>query len=313
MPLDPHLASFLARRAGTPPPRDVAALRTGLEMQARTLPKRAVAAGTTSHDLSIPNKQYAIPARLYQPAGGIRLPLTLFFHGGGFIAGSLETHDALCREMGALAETTVLSVEYRLAPDHPFPAGVEDCAAALRWAAANAAVLGVDPGPFGLAGDSAGASLALIAAMEARDSGITNVGALLLLYPCADVDGGDYPSRETYAHGYGLTEAGRRMLCDTYAPTHSIRSDRRASVLRESDFGRLPPTRLVTAECDVLRDEGQVLAAALERDGTPIISETAPGMIHGFAVYTTVSPAAAAHVDRSLAWLHGALRTGSHS
>jgi len=300
MPIDPDLAALLARRAQHPPPTDLAALRAGLEAQAIQLPARDV--GTVDErGIDLPGPAGVIGARLYRMHAAPQA-LTVYYHGGAFIAGSLCTHDSVCRELAVSSKSAVLSIDYRLAPEHPFPAGLDDCRAALRWAIAHRGTMDID-GPIAVAGDSAGATLALVSAIGIHSDGEPDIAALLLLYPPADLRDGNYASRREFAQGFGLTEAARQMMVRSYAPSEAEQRDPRVSPLLVPNLGGLPPTLVVTAQYDVLRDEGAALAIALAHGGTPVEHVRAAGMIHGFANYSGISPAAALAFDRAGAWI----------
>jgi acetyl esterase len=224
-------------------------------------------------------------ARVYRPAKRHgELPVVVFFHGGGFVLCTLDTHDPYCRALATEAGVMVVSVDYRLAPEHKFPAGVEDCLAATEWALAHAAQMGGDPRRVFVAGDSAGATLAAVVALMMRDGGEAGkLAGQILLYPVA----GYYdPSTVSYvemAEGYGLTRKGMIWLWDHYLNDKSEAKDFRAAPLMASSLAGLPRAFVVTAEYDVLRDEGQAYARRMEADGVDVTQEFALGMNHGFA------------------------------
>lgn len=223
-------------------------------------------------------------ARLYRPSAddGPPLPVLVFFHGGGFVIGDLDTHDnqarRLCRDLGAL----VLSVDYRLAPEHPFPAPLDDCLAATRWAAEHAEELDGDPAQLAVGGDSAGGNLAAMVCQRARDEGGPALAAQLLIYPVTDLtdpDGQRHRSRRDNAEGYLLTQDDMRWFEAAY--TGDDEAARRASPLW-GELAGLPPAVVVTAEYDPLRDEGEAYARALTEAGVPVTHERFDGLIHGF-------------------------------
>ncbi|MEK9661146.1 MAG: alpha/beta hydrolase [Alphaproteobacteria bacterium] len=240
--------------------------------------------------------------RLYWPdVGGAdpatRQPAVMFFHGGGHVVGSLDSHDLtarnLCHDSGCLT----VSVDYRLAPEHKFPAAPEDCYAATKWVADNAASLGVDPARLAVSGDSAGGNLAIVTAMMARDRGGPALACQLLVYPVSDY-AFDTPSFATYAEGYGiLTARGMDWFRGHYLNGEADRTDWRAAPLR-GDLGGLPPALVITAECDVLHDEGIALYEKLKAAGVPVEHVEYPGMIHGF-----YSMAAVLDDGRAAQWL----------
>jgi acetyl esterase len=307
MPLDPQLAALLKTTANQPPPGGLNSLRATLEANAVALPGRKVDV-TDVRNIELQGPNGPVNARLYKPRGISTPPLTVFYHGGGFVAGSLDTHDGVCREMAAHTKTAVLSVDYRLAPEYPFPAGIEDAYHALVWASSNGAALEVDVTRIAVAGDSAGATIALITAIRARDELGPVIRAQLIFYPCTDLRDTAYASREENAEGYGLTEGARKMLTGLYAPTDQLRHNPRISPLLQKNLAGLPPTLIITCQYDPLRDEGLAMADALYTAGADVCAQTADGMIHGFINYTAASTAAAAHYDAGLQWLEGHLR-----
>ncbi|MEP4380755.1 MAG: alpha/beta hydrolase [Alphaproteobacteria bacterium] len=209
-------------------------------------------------------------------------PAIMFFHGGGHVIGSLNSHDQVARNLCADTGYLVVSVDYRMGPEHKFPAAPEDCYAATKWVAENTRQLGVDPERIAVAGDSAGANLAAVVAMMAREKGGPDIAYQLLVYPVADY-AFDTPSYETYAEGAGiLTAAGMHWFRDHYLNGPEDHLDWRAAPLRAEDFSGLPPALVVTAECDVLHDEGVAFAEALAAAGVAVEHRDYPGMMHGF-------------------------------
>lgn len=215
-------------------------------------------------------------------------PAIMFFHGGGHVIGSLNSHDLVARNLCADSGYLVISVDYRLAPEHKFPAAPEDCYAATKWVAENTRQLAVDPERIVVAGDSAGANLAAVVAMMAREAGGPKIAYQLLVYPVADF-ACDTPSYATYAEGAGiLTAAGMEWFRDHYLNGPEDRADWRAAPLRADDFSNLPPALVLTAECDVLHDEGVALAEALAAAGVVVEHRDYPGMMHGFYSFAPV-------------------------
>jgi acetyl esterase len=239
-------------------------------------------------DIAIPGPGGSMRARLYRP---VRMPspTIVFFHGGGWVAGDVNTHDRQARLLAIEVEAVVISVDYRQPPETPFPGAFDDCLAATRWAAANIAELGGDAARVGVAGDSAGGNLAAAAAQACRDSGPQLAGQLLV-YPPVDlagnywspVENAKYPSREQNADGYFMTLDAVRWFADHYLPNASDGFDWRASPLRAASLHRLPPTVLCTAEFDPLRDEGEAYAKALGQAGVRVACHREPTLIHGF-------------------------------
>ena len=194
----------------------------------------------------------------------------MFFHGGGYVIGDVDTHDNQCRMLCREAEAVVLSVGYRLAPEHPFPAAPEDCFAATRWAAEHVDRLGGDAGRIAVAGDSAGGNLAAVVALMARDAGGPALAAQLLIYPGTDFAGG-YPSETENAEGFFLTRADMEWFREQYL-AGADPSDPRLSPIAAPDLSGLPPAVVATAEFDPLRDQGDAYARALEEAGVPVIA-----------------------------------------
>ncbi|MFZ0043516.1 MAG: alpha/beta hydrolase [Solirubrobacteraceae bacterium] len=232
----------------------------------------------------------ALPARHYAPAeAGGPHPLLVFYHGGGFTFGDLVTHDGVCRMLCRHSGAHVLAVDYRLAPEHPFPAAVEDARAALHWAFANAAELGADPERIGVGGDSAGGNLAaVVAQLAAHDGGPAPV-LQLLIYPVTDFTT-RRRSRELFGEGFLLTNSEMDWFEANYFGTDPTRArDPRASPLLTDDLSGLAPALVFTAAFDPLRDEGEEYARALKRAGTPATLRRFPGFIHAFVSAAGVS------------------------
>ncbi len=227
--------------------------------------------------------------RIYRPSNAAQLPLIVFFHGGGFVLGDLETHDVLCRSIAIETGYTVAAVDYRRAPENPFPGPSADCYAALRWLASNAALLDVDGDRIALCGDSAGANLAVAAALRARDDGLA-VRHLSLLYPMTDA-GCDTASMHAFARGYLLTREAIQWFWELYLARPEDAANPGASVLR-ANVERLPPTTVIIAEYDPLRDEGEAFTGHLRAAGVPAVARRYAGMLHGFVAMQAVTPVA---------------------
>ncbi len=225
-----------------------------------------------------------IPLRVYRPASvadATRLPALVFFHGGGWVIGDLDTHDTLCRQLTAEAGISVVSVDYRLAPEHKFPAAADDAWAAIRWVAAHAAELGVDGARLAVGGDSAGGNLAAVVALMARDAGGPALALQALLYPVTDV-AAESRSYADLADGYLLTREGMRWFIAHYLDRAAEGGDWRASPLRATSLAGVAPALVVTAGFDPLRDEGDAYAARLREAGVSVDHVCFGGMIHGF-------------------------------
>jgi acetyl esterase len=231
---------------------------------------------------TVPGPAGEIRLRLYWPNGAAPAPAIVYYHGGGHVIGSLDSHDAIARNLCAGAEALVASVDYRMGPEDKFPAAVEDSFAALEWVRANAASLGADPGRLGVHGDSAGANLAAVVALLARDAGAPALRLQSLVYPVGDytLSGASY---RTYAQGYGvLTRDAMAWFARHYLRSPADAEDWRASPLKAPSLAGAAPAIVVTAECDVLHDDGESYAEALRHAGVPVEYREYPGMIHGF-------------------------------
>jgi len=226
-----------------------------------------------------------IPLRVYRPAGvaaSVALPGLLYFHGGGWVIGDLDTHDVLCRQLTAEAGVTVVNVDYRLAPEHKFPAAADDAWAATRWTVAHASEFGVDAGRLAVGGDSAGGNLAAVVALQARDAGAPVIKLQVLVYPVTDV-AAESRSYQDFSEGYMLTRESMRWFTAHYLAAAGQANDWRVSPLRASSHAGLPPALVVTAGFDPLRDEGAAYAAKLQQAGVLVDYVCYGGMIHGFA------------------------------
>ncbi len=241
--------------------------------------------------LTIDGDDGSLAARHYVPFGhGLNSPepLLVWFHGGGFVLGDLDTADQPSRMLCRHGDLNVLSVDYRLAPENPFPAAVDDAVAALAWAQANAERLGADPTRVSVGGDSAGGNIAAVAAQLRREEGPP--AAQLLVYPATDMVT-RYPSIDQFADGYFLTEADTSWFIDHYAGD-ADRSDPRLSPLLADDLSGLAPAMVVTAAFDVLRDNGEAYAHAMREAGVPVVLRRVPRLIHGFANTVGINRAA---------------------
>ena len=235
-------------------------------------------------DLTADGAAGPIAMRLYRPRGvpaSTVLPALVFFHGGGWVIGDVETHDVLCRQLTAGAGISVVNVDYRLAPEHKFPAAIDDAWAATRWVAAHAAELGVDAGRLAVGGDSAGGNLAAVVALLARDHGTPALGLQVLVYPVTDV-GAESRSYDEFADGFMLTRDSMRWFIAHYLAGREDAVDWRASPLRAPSVAGVAPTLVVTAGFDPLRDEGDAYALKLREAGVRVDTICYGGMIHGF-------------------------------
>ena len=306
--LDPQARALIERVAASnaPPMHALSApeaRRVYRETRAALAP--APPAVAEVRELSIPGPAGLLRARLYRyAAGNGPLPGVVYFHGGGWIYGDLDTHDTVCRGIADQGCCAVVSVEYRLAPEHKFPSSVEDSVAATRWVAAHAAALGIDASRLAVAGDSAGGNLAAVVALTLRDQGGPPLVMQVLVYPVTD-QAADAGSHLSFAEGYLLTREDMLWVRKNYLRDERDAADWRASPLRASDLSRLPPAYVITAGFDPLRDEGNAYAGRLTLAGVPVTLECFEGQVHGFLVMGGVM--AAAH--HALARIGQMLRT----
>ena len=238
----------------------------------------------TGPDLhAIENRTVAgrIPLRVYRPSAEKPLPVIMFFHGGGWVLGNLDTHDTLCRRLAKESGCVLISVDYRLAPEHRFPAALDDCFGATQYVAEHAEGFGVDASALAVCGDSAGGNLAAAVALMARNSGGPQLHSQWLIYPVTEprFDTGSY---RAFAVDHGLTRAAMQWFWDQYAPAAADRANPLAAPARAERLANLPPAHIITAEFDVLRDEGEAYAAALKAAGVKATLRRYEGMIHGF-------------------------------
>jgi acetyl esterase len=298
---DEALAAVMARPAPAFAQLDVAALRAGIAERARTRPKGPELHAV--HGVRIGG----LAARLYRPAPG-PVPLVVFLHGGGWTIGDLESHDRLCRRLADGSGAAVLALAYRLAPEHPWPASVDDTVAALRWVASRPVELGETPPAVAVAGDSAGGTLAALACLRLRDeerSALPDVQALV--YANTDLTGAQ-PSMRENATGGGLTPETVRFFNRQWVPDPSRWSDPGVSPLHARDLSGLPRALVVSAELDPLRDESEAYARRLRDAGVDVELRREPGLVHNFLLFDELSPACAAAVDRVAADLRARLR-----
>ncbi|MCX5215071.1 alpha/beta hydrolase [Kitasatospora sp. NBC_00240] len=297
MPLHPQLQTLRDQRA-----RSGAAPLYSLsveEARAADLASIRAAAGSPRSlhkvtDLRIPGPGGELAVRVYRPSAARPLPALLYYFGGGWTLGSIDTADGLCRDLAAEAGCLVVTVGYRLAPEHPFPAAVHDCHAALRWVADHAEELGADPARLAVGGDSAGGNLAAAVTLLARADGDLALAGQVLVYPNTDQLADDASMRDNadpWQFNHHSVDWYRRQ----YLTTPGDAEHPLASPLRAADLGGLPPALVVTAEYDPLRDQGEAYAARLAAAGVPVELTRYPGMAHGFFTMTgTVGAAVAA-------------------
>jgi acetyl esterase len=303
MPVDPQIQALLDMGTGVPATNtlSVAAARTQYEARIGLMAPAAHIATVTERTVQGPGGDLKL--RIYRPVGEGPFPLLVFFHGSGFVLCSLDTHDGMCRNLCAGAGCVVVSVDYRLAPEHKFPAGLDDCVFATSWVSEHAAELEGDAGRVVVGGDSAGGNLAAAAALRIRDEGGPVLLGQLLIYPVTDYYTPGTPSYRENADGYGLTRDTMVWFWDHYLSDPAEAAEPYASPLRARDLSGLPAALVVTAEYDPLCDEGEYYAAKLRAAGTAATTSRWDGMNHGFFFWVGRVDKAGDAMAESCAWL----------
>jgi acetyl esterase len=283
LPLDPEVAAFLAAGGGAPPIETlpIAEIRANAERQSAARPKLDEPVAAIA-DRVIEGPHGPLRLRIVTPHGTGPFPVLLYIHGGGWVMCSVETHTDLCRSLSRRAGALVVSVDYRLAPEHRFPVALDECHAALDWVAAHAADVGGDAARLAVGGDSAGGNLAAALSLRVRDSGGPALAMQVLMVPALDC-AFDTASYHQNADGMGLTRSEMIFFWDQYLADPRDAENPLASPLRAPDLSRLPPALIQTADYDPLRDEGEAYAARLADAGVPVQVTRYLGMNHGFA------------------------------
>jgi acetyl esterase len=304
MPLDPQIQALLDKGTGVPATHTLSVADARVQYEARIAIMAAAAPVASVTERTIAGPGGDLRLRVYRPAGQGPFPLLAFFHGSGFVLCSLDTHDGLCRNLCAGAGCVVVSVDYRLAPEHKFPAGLMDCVFATRWIAEHASELDGDALCLAVGGDSAGGNLAAAAAMRIRDEGGgPGLCGQLLIYPVTDHYTPGSKSYEENAEGYGLTRETMRWFWDHYLSHPDEAENPYAAPLRAGDFSDLPPALVVTAQYDPLRDEGEDYGERLHAAGTQCAVSRWNGMNHGFFFWVGLVDKAGEAMAESCAWL----------
>ena len=305
MTLDPQAKQIMDAMAALnlPPVEKMTPAEARENMRARTAGLGPVedVARVTDHRVPVAGGDIAV--RCYTPAGSGPFPALVFFHGGGWVIGDIETHDGICRSLANAAGAVVASVDYRLAPEHRYPVAAEDAFAATRWVAAEGARLVVDPRRIAVGGDSAGGNLAAAVSLMARDRGGPALKLQVLIYPVTD-HSFDTVSYRDLADGYMLTRAGMQWFWNHYLGEHGDGRQPYASPLQAPSVEGLPAALVMTAEYDPLRDEGEAYADRLRRAGVPVTVTRYPGLVHGFIRWTNLVDKSRAARDE----IAGALR-----
>jgi acetyl esterase len=310
MPLDPQIKTMIDQLESTGGP--------GLDDltvdEARKLLESMKALdGPPAEVAEVENRTFAgpagdVPVRIYRPTDASSpQPAVVWFHGGGWVLGSIDVADNTCRALAKKSGAVVISIDYRLAPEHPFPAGADDCYAGLEWAAAEAGDLGVDAERLAVGGDSAGGNLAAVVALTARERHGPALRFQLLVYPVVDALM-SYPSVRENGEGYMLTGDAMKWFVELYLDQHGDPKDPRVSPIYASDLSDLPPALVITAEFDPLRDEGEAYAELLRQAGVAATTSRYDGMIHGFFGMGTLVDAARPAMDEAARAIEEALR-----
>jgi acetyl esterase len=311
MTLNPKVRELLDLSANAPPigtvPVDV--MRGEAPSQMAALFRMGLVSTPVAavEDRFIPGPAGDLPARVYTHEGLGPFPLVVFFHGGGWVLGDLDTHDPFCRALCAGAGCVVISVGYRLAPEHPFPAALDDALAATHWVAEHAAEVGGDPARIALAGDSAGGNLSAVTALRIRDEGGPTLRGQLLIYAAVGYHTPPTTSYIENAEGYGLTREAAIWFYDQYLAEESQATNPYAAPLLAPDLRGLPPALVITAEYDVLRDEGELYVERLRAAGVPVRLSRYDGVHHRFAEMIGILDQAEQARDEMCVWLREVL------
>ena len=314
MPLDPVLKSFLDQMASAPGPKmwDMSPTdaRQAFVALLQLAGPKDVPIGKTEN-VSVPGPKGAIPVRLYSPvaAGSEALPVLIYYHGGGFVIGDLDTHDGLCRLFANEAGCRVVAVHYGLAPERKFPSAVDDAFAALTWVESSAARLGIDANRIAVAGDSAGGALAAVVAQMAKQNGSPKLVMQMLLFPVTQI-GGDTSSLREFAVGYFLEKKTLDWFFGHYLTATADTSDPRISPLRAKDVSNLPQAYFMLGGYDPLHDEGLQYAEKLRAAGVPVTVADYGDMVHCFIYLQTILPQAREAVDAAARALRTAFAKG---
>jgi acetyl esterase len=306
MPVDPQIQTLLDKGTGVPATHTltVEAARTQYDARISLMALPAPVGDVTERTVEGPGGSMIL--RVYTPRSPGSYPLLVFFHGSGFVLCSLNTHDGMCRNLCAGADCLVVSVDYRLAPEHKFPAAIDDCVFATRWVADHATELNGDAARLVITGDSAGGNIAAATALRLRDEGGPPLCGQLLLYPVTDYHTPGTPSYEANAEGYGLTRDTMKWFWDHYLTDPSEASNPYAAPLRARDLSGLPPALVITAEYDPLRDEGERYAERLRDAGVGTALLRYDGMNHGFLFWVGLVDKAGDAMAEACAWLRDA-------
>jgi acetyl esterase len=306
MALDPQIVAVLKGLESAPPMESLSVDALRASLACPPLDKRTVVGECV--DIAMRLEGRVLAARLYRPVSAQSRGITVFFHGGGFVIGNLDTHDHVCRDLCAGSGNAVIAIDYRLAPEHRFPAAVDDCLAAVRWVERHADALSVDPARIVVAGDSAGGNLAAVTALRIRDEGGPALRAQVLVYPVTNYHTPPTRSYIDNQSGYSLTRAAMIRFWDDYLANARDAADPHACPLRARSLAGLPRTLVVTAEFDPLRDEGEAYANRLFDAGVRTTHWRHDGLIHGFFRMGLACAKAHEGLLRTAAWIGDAMQ-----
>lgn len=298
---DEQLAALVLRPHSGLGDLDVAGMRARVAQRALQR-----APGPNLHEVRDLQIAGALPGRLYRPSAG-RLPLVVYLHGGGWVIGSLDTHDRACRRLAEESGAALLSVDYRLAPEHPWPASIEDAVTAVRWAASGPEELGERPVTVAVAGDSAGGTLATLACLRLRDTDPASLPGLQAMFYATTDLAGTQPSMREKSAGWGLDADTMEFFSSLWVPDRAKWADPDISPLHATSLAGLPPALIITAEHDPRRDESEAYAHRLEAAGVPVTLRREAGVIHNFLLMDEISPACDAAASRVADDLRSAL------
>ena len=282
MPITAEVQEILKLRAAAPPMHTLSVEEARISSAAARIQPDPPEPVARIEDFTIPGPAGDIPVRLYSPDPDTQLPVLVYYHGGGWVIGDLDSHDPLCRTLANRANVVVLSVHYRLAPEHKYPAAADDSYAAAQWVSEHGAEIGADGSRIVVCGDSAGGNLSAVVSLMARDRGGPGLRGQVLIYPVTNLDFGTDSYRDNGDGSKGLSEDGMRWFWQHYVRTQSEGFEPYASPLRADTIADLPPALVITAEYDALRDEGELYADRLERGGVTTQLTRYDGVIHGF-------------------------------
>lgn len=302
MPLETEIRPILDQLNSLPPMHTLTVKQLRENMRQGTHPSDP--AGVSAADLMINGPSGPLNLRLYRPHDVATPGLCVFFHGGGFVMGDLETHDQMCRDIARAAQCAILSVQYRLAPENPYPESLQDALVATRWAADNTRALGCADDGVVVMGDSSGGNLAAATALSLRDQKEDLLIGQVLIYPVVDHYSGGWPSYRENAEGFYLTEKDMFFFWDTYLTDPAQAKEGLVSPLRKKDLSSLPPTMILSAEFDPLRDEAEAYAERLKESGCSVASERYNSVFHGFLRLANFSPTGRRAIEDIGGWLN---------